>query len=190
MRLLLTILAAALAPLPALAHPGHEGMAFGFAAGLAHPLGGLDHLTAMLAIGVLAGTSPQGRNAFALPAAFLGSMLAGGALGMAGVALPAVEAGVLATAIVLGTLVAAAARLPLGLAFVLAAVAGLLHGHAHGMELAEGAGAMPYVAGFLATTAALHGAGLALARAGRLLPTLRLAGGGMAAALVVLAILG
>jgi urease accessory protein len=190
--ILLAALAAALAPLPALAHAGGDhGLAFGVMAGLAHPLGGLDHLTAMLAVGVLAGIA-GGRAAIALPAAFLAAMVLGGTLGMAGVSLPAPEAGVLATAVVLGALVAAAAPLPATAALALAGVAGLLHGHAHGLELAEGAGAIPYALGFLATTALLHGAGMALARIGgrTLLPALRLAGGGLAAAVLLVGLLG
>jgi urease accessory protein len=188
----LATLAVALAPLPAFAHTGDHGMAFGLMAGLTHPLGGLDHVTAMLAIGVLAGISGQGRAAIALPVAFLAATVLGGVLGMAGIALPAVEAGVLAMAVVLGFLVAVAARLPAGVALALAGIAGLLHGHAHGLELAEGAGAISYALGFLATTALLHGAGMALARTGghTLLPALRLAGGGLAAAVLLVGILG
>ena len=180
---------ALLLPLPALAHPGHaEPM--GLLAGLLHPLGGADHLLAMLMIGLWAGLL-GGAARPALPAAFLGAMAIGGALGMAGVALPLVEAGLLASVIVLGALAALAARLPLPAGMALAGIFGLLHGHAHGMELPGGA-APAYAAGFLAMTALLHGAGLALAAPvapwGRRLA--RLAGGAAALSGLVVAVLG
>ncbi|WP_372621143.1 HupE/UreJ family protein [Falsiroseomonas sp.] len=146
------------APAPALAHTG-IGHAHGLAAGLLHPLGGLDHLVAMLSIGVWAGIL-GGRARLRLPLAFLGAMAAGAALGMAGVVLPLVEAGILASIIVLGALVAAWASLPAAAALSLGAVFGLLHGHAHGTEMAGDA--LGYAAGFLVATASLHGAGLLL----------------------------
>ena len=90
MRRLLPVAAALLLPLPALAHTG-IGPVDGFTAGFAHPLGGLDHLMAMLGIGLWAGLL-GGRATWALPAAFLGAMALGGALGMAGLGLPIVEA--------------------------------------------------------------------------------------------------
>ncbi len=158
----LTLLAAALAalaPLPALAHPGHDHVQ-GFATGLLHPLTGLDHLTAMVAIGLWAGLL-GGRLLWLLPAGFLGGMAAGGALGMAGLGLPGVQAGILASVIVLGALVGAAGRLPASLALPMVAAFGLLHGHAHGTEAVGGA--FGYELGILAATAALHGAGLLLA---------------------------
>lgn len=155
----LTAALAALAPLPALAHPGGDHV-HGFGAGLLHPLTGLDHLTAMVAIGLWAGLL-GGRLAWLLPAGFLGGMAAGGALGMAGLALPGVEAGILTSVIVLGALVGAARRLPAALALPMVAAFGLLHGHAHGTEAVGGA--FGYELGILAATAALHGAGLLLA---------------------------
>jgi urease accessory protein len=159
-RLLLPALA--LLPLPALAHTGGEH-AMGFFAGFAHPLGGADHLMAMLAVGLWAGLL-GGRAVLALPAAFLAAMAAGFGLGAAGVALPMVEAGIAASVIVLGVAVALATRPPLGLSLALAALFGLAHGHAHGTEMLAGAGIAAYAAGFLLATALLHAAGLGLAR--------------------------
>jgi urease accessory protein len=159
MRRLPLIAAALLAPLPALAHPGGDHV-HGLATGFLHPLMGLDHLAAMVAIGLWAGLL-GGRFAWALPASFLGGMAAGGALGLAGFGLPMVEAGILASLIVLGALVGAARRLPAALALPMVAAFGLLHGHAHGAEAAGGA--LGYAAGFMAATALLHGAGLLLA---------------------------
>jgi len=155
----LVLLAALLAPLPALAHPGGDHV-HGFATGLLHPLTGLDHLVAMVAIGLWAGLL-GGRLLWLLPAAFLGGMAAGGVLGMAGMALPGVQAGILASVMVLGALVGAAGRLPAAFALPMIAAFGLLHGHAHGTEAVGGA--FGYEAGFLIATAALHGAGLLLA---------------------------
>lgn len=160
----LTILATALlapllAPVAALAHPGGDHV-HGFTAGLLHPLTGLDHLAAMVAIGLWAGLL-GGRLLWLLPAGFLGGMAAGGALGMTGLALPGVEAGILASVIVLGVLVGAARHLPAAFALPMVAAFGLLHGHAHGTEAMGGA--FGYEAGFLIATAALHGAGLLLA---------------------------
>jgi urease accessory protein len=90
-------------------------------------------------------------------------MLAGGALGMAGVAVPMVEPGILASVIALGLLVLAAARLPVAMGAALIAVFALLHGHAHGAELPSGAAAATYAVGFALATAALHVVGLGIA---------------------------
>jgi len=124
--------AAMLVAAPAAAHTGAAAGA-GLAHGFAHPLGGLDHLLAMVTVGVWA-AQRGGRAVWALPAAFVGMMLAGGSLGLSGVALPGVEGAVLASVIVLGAVVALAARpgLPLGLAIV--GAFGLFHGQAHGAE--------------------------------------------------------
>ena len=159
MRRLLPIAVALLAPLPALAHPGGDHV-HGFAAGVLHPLTGVDHLVAMIAIGLWAGLL-GGRLAWLLPVGFLGGMAVGGGLGMSSVGLPGVEAGILASLVVLGALVGAAGRLPAALALPMVAAFGLLHGHAHGTEAVGGA--FGYEAGFLIGTALLHGAGLLLA---------------------------
>jgi urease accessory protein len=171
---------ALLAPMPALAHTG-AGNVHGFLAGLAHPLGGLDHLAAMLAVGAWAGVL-GGRARLGLPLGFLGAMAAGGLLGMAGAALPLVEAGILASIIVLGALIACWATLPMAAAVPLVALFGLLHGHAHGTEMAGGA--LGYALGVLAATASLHAAGLLLTlRSGATAPrqALRMAGATSAA---------
>jgi len=179
MRRLPLIAAALLAPLPALAHPGGDHV-HGFATGFLHPLTGMDHLAAMVAIGLWAGLL-GGRLLWLLPAGFLGGMAAGGVLGLAGVAMPGVEAGILASLVVLGALVGAAGRLPAAFALPMVAAFGLLHGHAHGTEAMGGA--FGYEAGFLIATALLHGAGLLLAAGaaqGRGRVALRVAGGSAA----------
>ncbi len=171
-----SILVAGLVALPAaaaLAHPGHvhevpaAGAAAAFLYGLLHPLTGLDHLLAMVAVGLWAALA-GGRALWALPLAFVVAMLAGGALGTLGVPMPAVEPVILASVIVLGALVALAARLPLGAAVALVALFGLAHGHAHGAE-GPGGSLAAYAAGFTLATAALIVAGLGLGLAlGRL----------------------
>src|SRR5215470_6921814 len=135
---------------PTLAHSGLEHTAAfasgSFATGFVHPWTGLDHLLALLTVGLWAGLN-GGRALWAWPAAFVGAMLAGAALAIAGLAVPLVEPGILASVVVLGLLVLTAARLPVALGVVLVAVFALLHGHAHGAELPGGASAGAYAAG-------------------------------------------
>lgn len=181
MRILPLALMILLVPSLALAHPGHDSGTF--LAGAGHPLGGLDHVLAMIAVGLLAAQA-GGRALWALPVTFVGAMLAGGMLGFAGVALPAVEPAILASIIVLGALVALAARLPLTALVPMVALFGLAHGWAHGAE-GPAEGLALYALGFALATAALHGAGIAL---GRTLSGLALRGLGGAAALGGLAL--
>lgn len=148
-----------LAPSAALAHPGHFG-GHPFAAGLGHPIAGADHLLAMLAVGLCAAMI-GGRALWALPMGFVGGLLAGGVLGMAGVALPGVEPMIAASVMALGLAAALALRPALAVAVPLVAAFGLFHGHAHGAEGPE-TGLAIYALGFVAASAALHGAGLVL----------------------------
>lgn len=159
MNALALLAAALLLPAPAFAHVG-DGLHHGLMAGFLHPFTGADHLLAMVMVGLWAGLS-GGTARLALPGAFLGGMALGGVLGMAGAALPGVEAGILASVIVFGALAALAVRLPLGLGMALAASFGLLHGHAHGVEMLGGS-VVGYAVGFLAGTGTLLGAGLAM----------------------------
>ncbi|MGH8726020.1 MAG: HupE/UreJ family protein [Burkholderiales bacterium] len=135
-------------------------------AGLAHPVSGLDHVIAMLAVGVWA--SQLGRQAlWLLPATFVLVMALGGALGAIGIALAGVEAGIVASAFALCALVACAARPLPGIAAALVAVFAVFHGHAHGAELPESASAFAYSLGFVTTTFLLHLSGIALGAASR-----------------------
>lgn len=172
-----------LAPLPALAHPGHGGDG-GFLAGLGHPLLGPDHLLAMVAVGLWAALA-GGRAVWAFPLAFLSGMAVGGLLGIGGAEVAAVEPAILASVVLIGAAAAALLRVPLAAAATVLAAFGLAHGYAHGIEGPAGpVGA--YAAGFLLATAALHLGGIALARLGRL--PARLMGGGVALAGVALAV--
>jgi urease accessory protein len=147
---------------PALAHPGHVE-ASSFLAGVAHPLSGLDHIAVMIAVGLWAALK-GGRALWVWPAAFVGLMLVGGALGMAHVALPFVEPGILASVVALGLLVALAVDLPLITGAVIVGVFALFHGHAHGSEVAENLSGIEYMAGFAMATATLHLIGIGFAQ--------------------------
>ncbi len=144
----------------ALAH-GQAGEATGFGIGFGHPLGGLDHVLAMVAVGLFAATL-GGRALWAVPLTFLAVMAVGGALGMAGVSLPFVETGIALSIIVLGLVVALRWQAPLALAMMLVGGLALFHGHAHGTEMPTTAAGASYALGFLLGTALLHLAGLGL----------------------------
>ena len=144
---------------PAVAHTG-VGAHDGLLSGVLHPLTGLDHLIAMVAVGLWA--AQLGRpGIWLLPLCFPVLMAAGAALGMAGVALPASECVIALSALVLGFAVAMGLRAPVWTATALVGLFAVFHGYAHGAE-APGTGALPYAAGFLGATALLHGAGVAL----------------------------
>lgn len=153
------VLAAALIAPSAQAHVG-TGVSGGLAAGLLHPVTGLDHVLAMLAVGMW-GACLGRPMIWALPASFLFMLLAGGLLGMQGIALPHGEAGIAASVIVLGLSIACAWKSPLAVALIIVAVFGLFHGHAHGIELPLAASPAAYAAGFALTTGLLHVAGIA-----------------------------
>ncbi len=152
-------LVAALAfPMMTQAHPGHDGV-HGVAAGLVHPLAGLDHLAAMLAVG-LWGAQMGGRARWILPLSFVVMMGVGGAVGMAGVQVPMVESTVLASVFLLGLALALAARIPLMGAAALTAIFAMAHGHSHGAEVASQGSAFGYGMGIVVTTIGLQLAGL------------------------------
>ena len=154
-RLLPLIVLALLPAAPALAHPGHgDGT---FAAGLLHPLTGLDHILAMLAVGLMAARR-GGKAMLGWPAAFVLSMLAGYALGRVAPGISA-DPAVIASVIVLGAATISSKQAPFGLGLALIAACGLTHGYAHGSEAPGGAGAA-FPAGFALSTIALHAAGL------------------------------
>lgn len=146
----------------AMAHPGSATAGLG--AGLAHPLTGMDHVLAMLAVGLWA-AQRGGPAAWALPAGFLLAMAAGGGLGMAGWPGIAIEPLILASVICLGAAVMLALQAPMRVAVPVVMLFGAAHGVAHGTE-GGGAGTL-YGLGFLASTAVLHGAGLGLGLAAR-----------------------
>lgn len=151
----------ALATAAAQAHTGHDtGSLF---AGLAHPLG-LDHLLAMVAVGVWSVLAlPAGRR-WAGPFVFMTGLAAGAAAGVAGIALPLVEPAIALSVVVFAAMLARPRALPAAAGLALTALAAALHGLAHGAELPAGAGFAAYAAGFLGTTGLLHALGLGLGR--------------------------
>jgi urease accessory protein len=154
----LTLAAATLAPAVAFAHAGH-GEHSGFIHGFMHPVTGLDHILAMVTVGILA-YQIGGRALWLVPTTFLAIMAAGGALGVAGVSFYFVEPGIAASVVILGLIVALALKPPVALAMALVAVFAVFHGYAHGIE-APLDGAAAYGAGFLVATALLHAFGVA-----------------------------
>jgi urease accessory protein len=176
-RIPVMLAALALGTSPALAHVG-AGATASFAAGLAHPLSGLDHMTVMVAVGLWAALK-GGRALWLWPAAFVGVMLVGGALGMMHVPVPLVEPGILASVVALGLLVALAVDLPMWLGAAVVGLFALLHGHAHGSEVAESMSGGEYMAGFALATATLHLTGIGFAQMmarAQLRPAIRIAG--------------
>lgn len=133
----------------------------GFISGFVHPLLGLDHLLAMVAVGIWGAT--LGRPlVWVLPVAFPLLMVVGSVLGIAGVPLLFVETGVAASVVILGLAIAAAWRAPVAVAVAIVALFGIFHGFAHGTELPENAAPAAYAAGFVISTGLLHLAGIAI----------------------------
>ncbi|MGB9092612.1 MAG: HupE/UreJ family protein [Gallionella sp.] len=147
----------------AFAHPGHD--VSGFAAGLMHPFSGMDHLLAMVAVGLWAAQGSTGKNGrrkiWLLPATFMAMLVAGAGIAMQWQSLPLVEAGIATSVLALGLLIALATRLPASLSIAVTGLFGLLHGYAHGLELPASAAPAEYALGFLAATASLHLGGIA-----------------------------
>ena len=188
--LALGLLALLIAPL-ALAHPHpHPHVHGGFGHGLLHPLVGLDHLLAMIGLGLWAGQQGSLRSVLLLPGAFLAAMLIGFGLGLASASMIVVEFGLLGSVLLVGLLVAWGGRLSLAVGMALAAVFALFHGHAHGAEMAAGFSGLAFGAGFLVVSAALLAVGAGLERAARhwvpSLPLIRVAGAGIVLAGVTL----
>ena len=131
----------------------------GLAEGAMHPFAGLDHLLAMIAVGVWA-VQQGGRALWAVPLAFIAMMAVGGAFGLMGGAVPAVETGIAGSLVVLGLLIGLAVRPSPWVAAALVGFFALFHGHAHGSELPEAAQPILYALGFITATAVLHGVGM------------------------------
>ncbi len=159
MRLIHALLLLAATPSLAFAHAGHLP-ADGFAYGFGHPLGGLDHVLAMVVVGVFAFVL-GGRALWAVPLGFVGMMMAGFVLGAAQVQVPLVELGIAASSLVIGVAAASGRRLPVAGAVALVGAFAVFHGHSHGTEMPAGAGGLNYALGFVAATALLHVAGIA-----------------------------
>lgn len=156
------MLAAALllAPLTALGHV-EGGATGGFLSGFQHPISGLDHVLAMVAVG-LWGAQLGAPAIWLLPVAFPIMMAFGGLLGLSGFELPAVELGIALSAVILGALILGAIRLPLAAALLVVGFFAIFHGHAHGTEMTPGQSAILYSIGFVIATGLLHAAGIGI----------------------------
>ena len=150
---------------PAFAHVGQEEAA-SLLTGLAHPISGLDHVLAMVAVG-LWGAQLGSPAIWLLPVAFPMVMALGGVLGLVGVPIPGVEYGIAASAVLLGAAVMFELRPPPAAAAALVAFFAVFHGHAHGTELPPGQSAMLYSMGFVVATGGLHAMGIGIGEARR-----------------------
>jgi urease accessory protein len=144
----------------ALAHTG-VGETTGLMHGFAHPIGGADHLLAMVAVGLWA-AQIGGRALWVVPCTFVGVMIVGGILGFTGVPVPFIEEGILLSVLIMGVLIAGAFRLPLVYSASIVGLFALFHGHAHGAEMPALITAASYTFGFAVATAILHLAGIGL----------------------------
>ena len=163
LRIFLTLAMALLATAQttiAYAHTG-EGIAGGFLSGIQHPIFGLDHLVAMVAVG-LWGAFLGMPAIWILPIVFPLVMALGGALGIAGIPLPHVEIWIAGSAVVLGACVALALRPPFWVAALVVGAFAIFHGHAHGTELPDAANPLAYALGFVIATGLLHLTGISI----------------------------
>lgn len=157
---LLVVLVLLLLPESASAHV-RDGDAVGFVTGLLHPVSGLDHVLAMIAVGLWGAQLGQ-PAVWLLPVTFPMVMALGGMLGLMGIPLPGIEIGIAASAIILGIAVLKEVRPPLAVAAVVVALFAIFHGHAHGTELPEGENGLLYSMGFVVATGSLHATGVCM----------------------------
>jgi urease accessory protein len=150
-----------LLPTLAFAHVG-VGETSGFWHGFGHPVGGVDHILAMVAVGVFAFVL-GGRALYLVPLSFVGMMTVGFLLGVGGVNVPAVEFGIGLSSVVIGAAAAMGRSMPVVAAMALVGVFAIFHGHAHGAEMPDDAGGVAYACGFIVATALLHLLGIAAA---------------------------
>ena len=148
-------------PSAAFAHPGVAGHFHGISNGFNHPLSGIDHILAMVAVGLFA-AHLGGRALWLVPATFVAMMAISGIAGMSGMELPFVEIGITASVIALGLAIAFQISVPTLVAAAFAGVFAIFHGYAHGAEMPASISGLAYGVGFVCATALLHGVGLAL----------------------------
>jgi urease accessory protein len=187
----LSAVALTLLPVTASAHIG-VGDTHGFAHGFSHPLSGIDHMLAMVAVGLFA-AQLGGRALWLVPATFVSVMALAGVAGMAGVELPFVEIGIALSVVVLGLAVAFQLSVPTLGAMTLVGFFAIFHGHAHGSEMPESTSGLAYGAGFMCATVLLHAIGiflgLSIAHAGKIHSRRIVQFGGGAMAIAGMAIL-
>ena len=157
----LALIIFALLPTLAQAHPGEPGHAHGFTNGLLHPLTGLEHICAMIAVGLWA-AQLGGRARWLVPTMFVAAMMLGGVLGLSGRHVPGIEQGIAASVLILGVFIATATKLPLSASAAIVALFAWFHGYAHGAEMPANTSAAAYGTGFIFATAGLHILGVVL----------------------------
>jgi urease accessory protein len=140
------------------AHMG-TGLAGGFASGFEHPLTGLDHLLAMISVG-LWGAFLGRPLIYALPVIFPVVMVGGAVLGMLNVPMPSVEIGIALSVLVLGVCIMLSLKAPVWTASIIVATFAVFHGYAHGRELPSAADPIGYSVGFVLATGLLHVLGI------------------------------
>lgn len=168
----------------AMAHPGHLHLgSHGFESGIMHPITGLDHLSVMIAVGILASLF-GGSARWSMPLAFVGVMIIGGLAGMGGLVLPGMEVAIAVSVIAMGSMLISGANMSKKLATGLIMAFAAFHGLAHGAEMPLDSQALSYFSGFVISTATLHLTGIAIGEAGLYLTSnrvfARIAGGIMA----------
>ena len=152
---------------PAFAHSDAASLQGGFMSGFMHPISGLDHVVAMVAVG-LWGAFLGKPAIWVLPVVFPLVMAFGGALGVAGVPIPYIETGIALSGVVLGIVVLFAVKPPMWIAAIIVGAFAIFHGHAHGAELPNAANPLIYSIGFVIGTGLLHLAGIAIGELKRL----------------------
>ncbi len=178
------VLALTLIPKVAFAHDGPHSLLFseGFFYGFMHPILGIDHLLAMLCVGVIS-SQLGGKAIWQVPATFVIVMAVGGALGILGIGLPAVETAIALSVLALGAAIVAGKQFPLPATLVLVAGFALFHGHAHGEEMPSLVEPLQYAVGFMTATTIVHllgvGIGEVMTKGPRQTAVLRLAGAGV-----------
>jgi urease accessory protein len=150
----------AFAPAAVLAHTGHDN-ASGPTHGFIHPMTGIDHVLAMVAVGLLA-AQYGGRALWLVPLSFVTVMAIAGVIGMAGIVVPVAEIGIGVSVVVLGLAIAFQLRPPTFVAMAVVGFFALFHGYAHGAELPDGTTGVSFALGFVLATALLHSAGVGL----------------------------
>lgn len=150
---------ATLLPAIAFAHTG-TGTAADFGHGFLHPVTGIDHILAMVAVGIFA-CQIGGRALWLVPGAFIVGMVLGGVLGASSVTVPFVELGIALSVVVLGAVVALGMNTPVAAVMGIVGLFAIFHGHAHGAEIPETASGVAYAMGFMAATGLLHICGIA-----------------------------
>jgi urease accessory protein len=138
-----------------------RGQAIGFITGLEHPWSGLDHVLAMIAVG-LWGAQLGNPALWILPVTFPMVMSLGAMMGLLGIPLPGIEIGIAVSAILLGAMVLGEVKPKLYIAAVMVGFFAIFHGHAHGTELPAGQSGLLYSMGFVIATGCLHGIGITI----------------------------